>query len=145
MDTGGLRDPRRFAAEGEGVADLTSRGRVGVVDVLAFSSELAVFALLAATGWSFADALWLRLTLAFLMPVAVMSIWGRWLAPRSRLRVPQPARVIVQFGIFAASGLLAVMAGLAPWGWILPSAAGLVFGVGALLERRSGRSAAERT
>jgi len=147
MNIRSAREPRQVATEAERRVNLNgpAAGRIGIVGVLAFLLELAVFALLAATGWNLADALGLRLALAFLLPVAAIAIWGRWFAPRSRLRVPQPRRVIAQLGVFAASGLLAVAADLGPFGWILPSAAGLVFGVGFLSERQSGSPAADRT
>lgn len=116
-------------------------GRVGPLEVLAFLSELAVFALLSAAGWNLAEPFWVRLALAVALPVAAIAVWGLWLAPRSAARAPQPLRLVAQLGILAACALLALAAELSPMGWMVPSAAAIVFGVAFLAERRSDGSA----
>ena len=128
------------AASRSGAAGATGES-VGLVDLLAFLSELAVFALLAVSGWHLVGTPWLRLVLAVLLPVAAVGGWGLWLAPRSRRRLPQPVRVVAQLGVFAASGVLAVAAGLAPLAWLVPLVASIVFAAVFAAERQPGSTA----
>ena len=54
-----------------------------------------VVAVAAAVGW----------------PVAAASVWGHWVAPRARRRLPDPLRIIVELAIFAAAAAALAAAG----------------------------------
>lgn len=110
-----------------------------LVEVLAFLSELAVFGLLAVSAWNLSDVFALQLVLAVLLPVAVITLWGLLLAPRSPRRLLQPGRFAVQLVVFCTSGALALAAGFTTAGRLVPAAAGLVFLLVLVLDRGSPR------
>ena len=119
---------------------------VGVLDVLAFCCELAVFGLLAVSGWHLADSTGadgtgLRLALAVLLPMVAMVAWGLLLAPRSARRLAQPLRLGAALAVFAATAAVAGAAGLGPVAQVVPIAAALVFGADLVAGRRAGRHA----
>ncbi len=87
------------------------------VESLSFLAELAMLALLAVTGARLgAGTLAFDVALAILLPLSAASIWTVWMAPRSSLRLADPGRVFAQVALFAATGLLAGLAGLATLG-----------------------------
>lgn len=42
---------------------------------------------------------------AVLLPVVAILVWGRWCAPRASRRLPTPARIPVEMGVFASAVL----------------------------------------
>jgi hypothetical protein len=92
-------------------------GPAAAVESLSFLAELAMLALLAVTGARLgAGPLALDLTLAILLPLSAASIWSVWMAPRSSRRLADRGRLFAQVALFAATGLLAGLAGLATLG-----------------------------
>lgn len=106
----------------------------GFVDVVAFGCELALLGVLAVAGWGLFGPLAARIGLAVALPVAAGGLWGVWMAPTSRRRLADPARLVAQVVLFWVTAALAAAAGL----WVL----GLAFAVTATavfaLTRRSG-------
>ena len=60
------------------------------------------------------------------MPVAGAAIWGLFIAPRARRRLREPVRFLVEFVLFAATGVLLGLVGWVVWGIALA-----VVGIGA--------------
>jgi hypothetical protein len=88
-----------------------------VVASLSFVAELAMLGLLAVAGARLgAGTLVVELALAILLPLSAASIWSVWMAPRSSRRLADPGRFWAQVVLFAATGLLAALAGLATLG-----------------------------
>jgi hypothetical protein len=94
---------------------------VPVLLTVRFGTELALLAALAVTGWGLGDGPVLQVLLAGLLPLVAVAVWGRVVAPRASRRLPDPARLAVESGLFAVSAVGLVLVGFA---W-----AGLVFGV----------------
>jgi Protein of unknown function (DUF2568) len=93
------------------------RGPAAAVESLSFLGELAMLALLAETGARLgAGRLALGLALAILLPLSAASMWSVWMAPRSARRLADPGRLFAQVTLFAATGLLAGLAGIATLG-----------------------------
>ena len=86
--------------------------RTGLLQVAVFLDELALLALLALAGARLADALAARIVLAVLLPVAAAYVWGRWLAPRARTRLPYPRRLIAKLALTAVASALLVATSL---------------------------------
>src|SRR3954468_17901091 len=68
-----------------------------MVLLIRFLSELG--ALLAFTLWGFSEAGWFGV----LPPLAAAAIWGRWMAPRSATRLPDPRRLVAELFFFGAA------------------------------------------
>jgi Protein of unknown function (DUF2568) len=93
------------------------RGPAAAVEILSFVAELAMLALLAVTGARLgAGTLAFEFALAILLPLSAASIWSVWMAPRSPRRLADPDRFVAQVALFAITGVLAGIAGLATLG-----------------------------
>ncbi len=105
---------------------------VGALLALRFVSELA---LLAAAAWA-AGARFYSPAPAALAGAAtalvVAAVWGLWVAPASRRRLPDPARLAVEVVLFAgvAAGLVGVHA-------VIPGLLLAVVGVGTAFALRA--------
>ena len=96
-----------------------------------FLTELALLAGLAAAGVRLGDGVVFGIANAILLPLAAAAVWGLFIAPRARRRLAEPTRFIVEFALFAATGLA-----LALSGWLVMGIAIAVTGVGfAILTR----------
>ncbi|WP_410668445.1 YrdB family protein [Amycolatopsis sp. cmx-4-68] len=107
-------------------------GVSGVVLTVRFLTELALLAGLAVAGAHLGGGLVLSIVYAVLLPLAAAAVWGMFIAPRARRRLPEPARFLVEFVLFAVTG---VVLGLV--GWLVAGVALAVVGIGvAALTRR---------
>ncbi|MGI8882440.1 MAG: YrdB family protein [Jatrophihabitans sp.] len=86
------------------------------VAALAFFCELAMLVTVVLAGWRLAPSALAGVALAMVLVVVVVAIWGTWLAPRSRQRLPKSRRLVAQCGIFVVTAVLAVASGLVVWG-----------------------------
>jgi hypothetical protein len=59
-----------------------------------------------------------NLALRFALELAAAAVWGRWMAPASRHRLADPARLLVEAAFFAAAGVALAAAGR----WLLGAA-----------------------
>lgn len=83
-----------------------------------FVAELGLLAALAWVGWGLGamadldEALSMGLSVILAASLAGMgtAVWGRWVAPRSEMRLEDPRRLVVEVTLFglAAVGLLVV-------------------------------------
>ncbi len=91
-----------------------------VLLALRFVAELAMLAALAYGGWHLVDDSPLAVLPAVLLPVAAALVWGRWVAPRSGHRLPDPGRAGVELVLFMLAFVLVTQAGPQPgaisWG-----------------------------
>ncbi|GAB3137441.1 YrdB family protein [Amycolatopsis sp. NPDC004378] len=107
-------------------------GIAGVVLTVRFLTELALLGGLALAGTQLGSGPALAIADAVLLPVAAAAIWGLFIAPRARRRLAEPARFLVEFALFAATGVVLVLAG-----WPVSGIALAVVGIGvAALTRR---------
>jgi hypothetical protein len=87
------------------------------IETLSFFGELAMLALLGVTGARLgAGTLAFELALAIALPLFAASIWSAWMAPRSSRQLADPNRFGAQVALFAATGALAGIVGLATLG-----------------------------
>jgi hypothetical protein len=102
------------------------RGISGIVLIGRFLSELAMFAGLATAGFRLGDGVVFGIVDAVLLPVVAAALWGMFLAPRARRRLPEPTRFLVEFVLFGATGLVLALSGLVVAG-IVVGVAGIGF------------------
>jgi hypothetical protein len=76
-----------------------------VVLLVRFLSEIG--ALLAFTLWGFSESGWFGV----LPPIAAAAVWGRWMAPRSSARLPDPRRLVAEIVFFGAAASAFAAAG----------------------------------
>lgn len=105
-------------------------GVLAALAVVRFLAELGLLAALGYAGWQLSESTALSVVLAVGLPLAAALVWGKWVAPRARGRLEDPARFVVELVLFAAAfgGLLWVgpepavsIAGLALWAAYLVS------------------------
>lgn len=76
---------------------------------LRFANEVWTICVLAWAGASFNAAIPVRIVLAVALPSVFAVFWGLIMAPRSKRRLPHPARMITEIAVFGVSaGLLAL-------------------------------------
>ena len=85
------------------------------VEALRFLLELAALAAFAAWGWAAGGGGVTGAALALVAVAAAVLVWGRFVAPKSRRRLTDPARLGVEVAFFLAAG--AAAAGPGPW-WV---------------------------
>jgi hypothetical protein len=91
--------------------------------VLRFLLELVMLAALAWSAATITDGRWPSVLAAVLAPVVAIGLWGLLVAPGSRQRLPDPARLVVELALFSATGLALA--------WAHHVALGVVFAVAA--------------
>jgi len=64
---------------------------------LRFACEVAA---LVAVGWWGWTVSW---PLGIVLPLVVAAVWGAWIAPRARRRLPDPGRLAAEAVVFAAA------------------------------------------
>ena len=89
---------------------------------LRFALELAALAAFASFGLHAIRGP-ARLALAAAMVLAAAAVWGRWVAPKARRRLADPARLLVEVAFFAAAGAALGVAGRIALGIVLTVAA----------------------
>lgn len=102
----------------------------GLVLVTRFLTELVLFAALAYAGAVLPGQLALKIALAVAAPAAAIVVWGMYVGPRARRRLPEPWRFLAEVMLFAAAGAGVTAAGHPLIGVFLVSVAGI--GVAAL-------------
>ncbi|MFF1614641.1 YrdB family protein [Amycolatopsis sp. NPDC058278] len=100
-------------------------GFPGVVLTVRFLTELALLGGLALAGSQLGGGVVLAIVDAVLLPVAAAALWGLFVAPRARRRLPEPARFLLEFALFAVTGVV-----LALVGWLVVGIVVAVAGIG---------------
>ena len=88
------------------------RGTSGFVLLVRFLSELGMLAGLAVAGAHLGGGVVLGIVFAVLLPAAAAALWGMFVAPRAPRRLPEPGRFLLEFVLFAATGLVLWSVGL---------------------------------
>jgi hypothetical protein len=78
--------------------------------VVRFALELAALAALAYWGSQTGTGV-VRLVLALTAPAALALVWGTFLAPRRRIDLPKPVRLVLELAVFGAAALALVATG----------------------------------
>ncbi|WP_206791000.1 YrdB family protein [Amycolatopsis sp. MtRt-6] len=100
-------------------------GFAGVVLTVRFLTELALLGGLALAGTQLGSGVVLAIVDAVLLPLGAAVLWGLFVAPRARRRLPEPGRFLLEFALFAATGVV-----LALLGWLVVGLAVSVVGIG---------------
>ncbi len=87
-------------------------GRVAALLGLRFLAEVGLLACLAWGGWQRGDSPIVSAFLGVGMPLAAALAWGRWVAPRARHRLSDPARLGLETALFVLA--LVVTSGAEP-------------------------------
>jgi hypothetical protein len=74
-----------------------------VLLTLRFLAELGMLAALAWGGWHLVHGTAASIVVAVVLPVLAAAIWGRWVAPRSSHRLPDPGRAGLEVLMFLAA------------------------------------------
>lgn len=98
----------------------------------AFAVELALICTLAVAAYRLVEGGFLGWLAGAVATVAVVAVWGTWMAPRSTRRLPLPARLVLGCGLVVLAAVLAHLTGLTEWAWW--------FGAGGLLLMAAGQS-----
>jgi hypothetical protein len=61
-----------------------------------FACEIAAVVAVVWWGWPL---------LGILLGAAVIAVWGAWVAPKAKRRLPDPVRLVTELGIFALATL----------------------------------------
>lgn len=100
-------------------------GFAGVVLAVRFLTELVLLGGLVLVGTQLGGGLALAIVDAVLLPVAAAALWGLFVAPRARRRLPEPARFLLEFALFGATGVVLVLLG-----WLVTGLVVAVAGIG---------------
>jgi uncharacterized protein DUF2568 len=76
----------------------------GVILALRFLLELCLLAAFAWGGWNLAGGGFVGVLVAAFEVVVLAVIWGLWIAPRSRRRLADPARFVLEVVLFVVGG-----------------------------------------
>ena len=78
--------------------------------MVSFLCELAMFGTLCVAGSGLGSSTAGHVALAIVLPLAAAAIWAVWMAPTSRRRLADPARLVAQIALFVTTGVLAALA-----------------------------------
>ncbi|NUT52955.1 MAG: YrdB family protein [Saccharothrix sp.] len=92
-----------------------------------FLTELALLVALGVTGAHLGGGVVLGTAFAVLLPVAAAVLWGLFIGPKARRRLPEPARFGVEVVLFATAGLGLGVASDLPATGIAVAVAGIGF------------------
>ncbi len=73
--------------------------------LLRFLLEISALAALAYGGWHVPGPWWVRLAPALLLPLLAAVAWGRWVAPKASNPVPDPLRLVPEWGVFGGAAI----------------------------------------
>jgi hypothetical protein len=90
-----------------------------------FLTELAMLAGLAVAGARLGGGVALSIVFAVLLPAVAAVVWGKFIGPKAEQRLAEPARFLVEFVLFAVTGVV-----LALTGWVLVGVVIAVLGIG---------------
>ena len=71
-------------------------------DGLRFILELSALAAVAYWGWSEHGGAW-RWVLVVAAPLAIAVVWGQWVAPKARVRVGDPWKLLLELLVFGSA------------------------------------------
>lgn len=92
-----------------------------------FLLELAGLAAIGYGGWSVPGPTWVRAVLAVAFVAVAIAVWGRWVAPRAKHKLPDPQRLFPEWVVFGGATVSLIATGH----WVL----GVLFALLAALDR----------
>lgn len=101
--------------------DVAVRLLLGLNASLAFLLELVLLAVAVAIGVLLPASVPVRIGVAVLLPVLVVAVWARWMAPRAARRLASDGRLLLQTGLFAIA--VVGLASVGQVGWAVVFAA----------------------
>jgi hypothetical protein len=75
---------------------------IWLVHGVRFACEIAAVVAVVWWGWP---------VLGIVLGIAVILVWGAWVAPKAKRRLPDPLRLLVELGIFALATVAFAEAG----------------------------------
>jgi hypothetical protein len=78
--------------------------------VVRFLLELCLLAALAWAGASVDGPLVVRILLAVALPLGAAALWGTFVAPKRKVQVSEPTRLLVELALFGAGAVALVLA-----------------------------------
>jgi hypothetical protein len=72
------------------------------VGAVRFACEIAAVVAIVWWGWP---------VVGILLGIAIIAVWGAWVAPKAQRRLPDPMRLLVELGIFALATVAFVEVG----------------------------------
>jgi hypothetical protein len=96
---------------------------------LRFVLEMVVLVALFLWGTSISDSLPLQILFGLGFPLVAIVIWGLFVAPRASRRLPDPARLVLEIGVFGMGVLAFILSGNLLLGALLAAAAALSLGL----------------
>jgi hypothetical protein len=79
-------------------------------DGLRFLLELSALAAVAYWGWSEHGGVW-RWVLVVAAPLAIALLWGRFVAPKAKVRVGDPSKLLLEVLVFGGAAVALADAG----------------------------------
>lgn len=79
--------------------------------VFRFILEMVVLLGLFLFGVSVSDQLIVKILLGIGLPLIAVAVWGAFVAPKARRRLPDPQRLAVELGVFGSGVLAFALAG----------------------------------
>ena len=92
---------------------------------LRFILEMVVLVALFVWGISVSDELILQVLFGVGFPLVAVIVWGLFVAPKASRRLPDPARLGVEIGVFGMGVLAFILAGYLLLGLLLAAASAL--------------------
>ncbi|MCD2192705.1 DUF2568 domain-containing protein [Actinomycetospora endophytica] len=90
---------------------MTSAESPGALEIGVFLAELAMLAALVHVGIALPDSVIGRVVLVVVLVGVFVAVWGRWLAPRARRRLPPRPGLVLKVVLFAIGAALLAWAG----------------------------------
>lgn len=104
------------------------RGIAGIVLTFRFLTELAMLAGLAVAGARLGDGVVFGVVNAVLLPLVAAVVWGVFIGPRARRRLPEPARLVVELVLFTVTGVVLALSDRLVVGIVI-AVAGIAFAI----------------
>ena len=98
---------------------------IWIVGPIRFACEIAAVAAVVWWGWP---------VLGILLGVAVIAVWGAWIAPKAPRRLPDPMRILIELAIFALATVAFVEVGQTTMAIVFAVAAVLTAGLSRRVE-----------
>jgi hypothetical protein len=87
-----------------------------------FVLEMVALVALFLFGVSLSNQLLIQILLGLGVPLLAVTVWGLFVAPKAKRRLPDPARLVVELAVFGAGVLAFVMTGSFFLGMLLGTA-----------------------
>jgi Protein of unknown function (DUF2568) len=101
-----------------------------------FLLELALLVALGVWGFTVGGGTFTKIVLGVGAPLAAAIVWGRFIAPKARRRLEDPARFSLELFLWMAGGLALLAAGHPAWALIFGALVAASLGLMVILGQR---------